>query len=428
MTVREDGTTLIYDLVLNRTRMDCPYCNEPMISWGHNRPKLIKISSLREYNGIIRYSSNRYLCKSCGHTASERNPFSYDRFRSSYQLIRSVFRYLGNLNYTLDMISKEPNISSTQINTYIDSYIVIPHRDLPEWLGIDELHNPELSYKNSSYLCVLVDGKNRCIYDVLGSRSKSYLNNFFDTFSLSQRKRVKYVTIDLWRAYKDVALRCFPDCIIAADPFHYCKHLCDGFDRLRISVMKQCEYGSNRYYLLKKWNWLLTKENVDLDNDSVYNSRFKAKLNRREILNMILDEFPILNEAYYLKERFLYAVATYDHDTMKAKYDAFVKMFKDSDIKEYDEFTSELETWKSEILNSFLRPYGSHKLSNALTENINGKLGTYLSVSHGIANMNRFRKRVLFALNKDIFYSSSSVLNSCALPGKKRGPYKKIKE
>ena len=67
-------------------------------------------------------------------------------------------------------------------------------------------------------------------------------------------------------------------------------------------LVKQCEYGSNRYYLLKKWNWLLTKENVDLDNDSVYNSRFKVKLNRRDILNMILDEFPILNEASYLVE------------------------------------------------------------------------------------------------------------------------------
>ena len=192
--------------------------------------------------------------------------------------------------------------------------------------------------------------------------------------------------------------------------------------------MNQCEYGSNSYYLLKKWNWLLTKDDVNLDNEPVYNSRFKTKLNRKDILNMILKEFPILNEAYFLKEKFKFAVANFDYETMKASYDTYLKIFKESNIKEYDEFVSILENWKEEILNSFLRPYDNHKLSNALTENINGKLDTYLNVSHGIANLTRFRKRVLYALNPHIYYSISSTLSSDALPGKARGNYKKIKE
>ena len=56
-------------------------------------------------------------------------------------------KYLKNLNYTLDMISKELNISSTHINNYIDSYIVVPKLRLPEWLGIDEIHSDSLTYK-----------------------------------------------------------------------------------------------------------------------------------------------------------------------------------------------------------------------------------------------------------------------------------------
>ena len=43
---------------------------------------------------------------------------------------------LNNLGYTLGMISEELNISTTQINNYLDSYVVVPNLPLPESVGI----------------------------------------------------------------------------------------------------------------------------------------------------------------------------------------------------------------------------------------------------------------------------------------------------
>ena len=116
------------------------------------------------------------------------------------------------------------------------------------------------------------------------------------------------------------------------------------------------------------------------------------------------------------------------YDEAKENYDVLVKEYEDANIAEYREFVSILHTWKKEILNSFLRPYEDHKLSNAFCENINGKINTYLDISRGINNFKRFRKRVLFALHPKIFYSITDVLYSDKREGKKRGPYKKIKE
>lgn len=426
VSFKDDVVT--YDITLKRREMSCPLCGGNMIGHGHNRPKPIKSSNIREHKNIILYRSNRYLCKECGHTLTQDNPFTFSKFSTSFQLMRSVLTYLGNLNYTLDMISKELRISNTQVNNYLDSFITIPKLELPEWLGIDEIHNPELSYKNSSYLCVLVDGNQRCIYDVLGSRSKDYLSNHFSVLTIEERSKVKYVTIDLWSPYKEIALKYFPNCIVAVDPYHYVSHLCDGFDRLRINLMNQCVYGSNAYYLLKKWNWLLTTDDVNLDNDRVYNNRFKCKLNRRDIFDMIIDNFPILANAYYLKEEFRKFVKESDYDNAVKNYDNYVNNFKESEIYEYNEFTNILVNWKEEILNSFLKPYDDHKLSNALTESINGKLGNYLSISHGIVNFTRFRKRILYALNPKIYYSLTSVLSSDKHNGRKRGTYNKVKE
>ena len=417
-----------YFISLKAEIPDCPYCGNKMISNGYGRIKPIKHPTLFDTKSVICYKPHRYLCKACGKTVSQDNPFTFRRFSSSYLLLRNVMNKLGNLNYTLDMIAKELHLSNTQVNNYLDSYVTIPPMPLPQSLGIDEVHNPEMAYKGSAYLCIMVDNQNRCIYDVLGSRSKNYLDNYFYGFKEEEKAAVKYVSIDMWEPYKDLAYKHFKNCIVAVDPFHVVKHLCKDFDDLRIRIMNQTVYNSNAYYLLKKWNWLLKADHVDLDKEPQYNNRFKMKLNRRQILKMLLDLSPELEEAYVLKEKYRSFNKNMSYEEARENYDVLVKEFEYAGIAEYREFASILHTWKKEILNSFLRPYEDHKLSNAFCENINGKINTYLDISRGINNFKRFRKRVLFALHPKIFYSITDVLYSDKREGKKRGPYKKIKE
>lgn len=419
--------TVFYDITLVRKPMNCPYCNGKMIGHGH-KLKTIKHPAVRESNGIIRYNANRYICKACGKTALEQNPFTFSGFNSSYFLLRNAMKLLTNLNYTLAMISEELNISTTQLNTYIDSYITIPHRPLPQSLGIDELHSKELSKRNSSYLCILVDNENHSVYDVLDSRSKTNISLYFSAIPREERCRVKYVTIDMWEPYKDVANTYFPNCIVAVDPFHVIKHLTTNFQRLRIDLMNQCTYGSNAYYLLKKWSWLLITDDVNLDNDRVFNGRFKMKLNRRDLRDMIFDTFPVLYKAYRLKEQYRKINAECSYEEALYQYDEIANAFKCCDIRQYEEFTAILFTWREEILNSFRRPYNDKKLSNAYTENINGKIRTYISVSRGISNFPRFRKRVIYALDPHVMYGLTSNLSSCKRSSKKRGPYQKNRD
>ena len=232
----------------------------------------------------------------------------------------------------------------------------------------------------------------------------------------------------MWETYVFLAYKHFRNAVVAVDPFHVIEHLCKDFKQLRINIMNQTAYGSHAYYLLKNWNWLLEVDDVELDNDPVYNSRFKMKLNRRQIKEMLLDLSPILSEAYYLKERYRMFNAFSSYEEALVKYDKIVKEFEDANIREYHEFIQILKKWKVEILNSFIRPFDDRKLSNALCENINGKLNTYLNISRGIINFKRFRKRAIYALNPKVFYSLTHVLKADAGIGYKRGKYKKIKE
>ena len=116
------------------------------------------------------------------------------------------------------------------------------------------------------------------------------------------------------------------------------------------------------------------------------------------------------------------------YEEAAAHYDKISDRFRRCGITQYEEFTNILFTWKEEILNSFLRPYNDRKLSNAYTENINSQLRTYLSVSRGISNFSRFRKRVIYALSPDIRYALTSTLSDCRQNRRKRGSYHKVKD
>ena len=229
----------------------------------------------------------------------------------------------------------------------------------------------------------------------------------------------------MWEPYKDVARTYFPNCVVAVDPFHVIKRLTHDFERLRIDLMNDSIYGLNAYYLLKKWSHLLTKDSVYLDNDKVYNSRFKCKLNRRDLREMIFRTFHELSREYSLKVLYRNMNKGCSYDEAANLYDDMLKALKTSEIRQFNEFTEVLINWREEILNSYLRPYDDRKLSNSFTENVNGKLRTYLSVSRGISNFNRFRKRVIYSLSKDVQYSLNNSLYSESGPKRKRGTYKK---
>lgn len=143
---------------------------------------------------------------------------------------------------------------------------------------------------------------------------------------------------------------------------------------------------------------------------------------------MILDAFPVLKQAYELKEEYRMMNRNCTYEEAVQKLPIITGKFQNSGIRQFDEFTDILINWHTEILNSFKRPYGDRKLSNAFTENINSQLRTYLSVSRGINNFQRFKKRAVYALSPDIYYALSSTLHSEKIPGKKRGPYNKTRD
>ena len=320
-------------------------------------------------------------------------------------------KQLGQLDLSFKRIAELNHISVTTVQLYLDSHVFIPMPSLPENLGVDELHS-KMAYHDSAYLCVLIDNENRYPVDVLDSRSKHHLNRHFEQYTKTQRDSVKFVTIDMWEPYKDVALRQFKNCKVAVDPFHVVKNLSFAFTKIRVSIMNQCIHGSDAYYLLKTWHILLDLKEAHLDYEPQYNHHFGRKLSKRQIQDMIFSISDKLLDAYNLKTIYQFFNDTATYENAGPWLDTIIHKFQSSGITEYDEFTRMLIHWREEIINSFQRPHNDRKQSNALAENVNSQLRAYIAITRGTQNFTRFRKRVLYALNPKIFYAISGRISS----------------
>jgi len=63
--------------------------------------------------------------------------------------------------------------------------------------------------------------------------------DYFYNIPLTERKKVKYVSFDMWCTYRDVAKLMFPNCVCIVDKFHVLQELSRKVTRVRIDVMNQ---------------------------------------------------------------------------------------------------------------------------------------------------------------------------------------------
>ena len=77
--------------------------------------------------------------------------------------------------------------------------------------------------------------------------------DYFFNIPLSERKKVKVVSFDMWESYRVVSKIMFPDALCAVDHYHVKQEFHRKLDKVRINSM-------NRHYSRK--NYLNKKENL----------------------------------------------------------------------------------------------------------------------------------------------------------------------
>jgi transposase len=284
------------------------------------------------------------------------------------------------------------HISRQNVIDVFDRYIHYSPGPLPEILSFDEKHINK-SMTNSVYLFIIVDFKNIALYDIVHSRHKNVLEKYFSKISLEERQKVKYITMDMWEPYLDVAKRYFSNAKIAIDSFHIMRTINNAMNSVRISVMQRynlktenIEDNHNYYYILKKYRYYFVSEFDNLTEKRFYNRKLKMWFDKHSLLKYLLYIDPKLEKAYHLTSRYREFNKTTSHDKAAEELEILIDDFYSSGIPSFFDVAKTLSTWKEYIINSFItipdalsKPSSKYeepkprRLSSGAIEGINAK-------------------------------------------------------
>lgn len=397
----DDSNHLSIFVTLARRNMNCPFCgNVKLLSNGFYRRK-ISIPHRAFENVSVCLKVPRYKC-SCGHSFSDSYAMAPACSKVSYDMISTVMELLKDPRMTFSAVAAQTRLSETTVSRIFDRHCVIPRIPFPEVICVDEVYTRVNAY-DAKYSCIFYDFYNQTIVDVLPDRKKGYLHKYFQSLQGSNELlNVKYVCMDMYLPYKQISKFYFKKALICVDSFHLIKHLNESLQKVRIRVLRSYDTDSIQYYLLKKWKCLLFDRTIDLDNKGKYNKRLGRYVNYRQLLELILAIHPDLKKAYELKERYTIFNATSFYDEARSNFDDIYRSFVNAHIPEYCEFITSLSNWRDEIINSFI-VYRGKRINSSVAESMNAIVSTLLFNTKGIKNVERRRKRIIYAVNKTGF-------------------------
>ncbi len=429
--IHRENDTIILDITLNQKKHACPRCNVLTDKVKGYQQKQINHSILNPLGCTINYRSRRYVCTNCGKTFPEANPFVFPGLKISVATVYNVLQELKTPQNTFSQVAEKYNMSASSVSNIFDRHIQIARRSLPECLCFDETY--AFKSRDSDYVCVLLDYNTKNIVDLLPSRRKAHLMEYFYKIPLEERKQVKYVSFDMWYTYRDVSKAMFPNCVCIVDKFHVLQEISRKVTRIRVRVMNQqkkiidelkekrkklleekhnlsadeeqvLRSAQSYYYLLKKFNWVLFSNDKVIENpkaEGKYNHYFQTTLNLYEIKSIIMNMDITLQKAVNLKDMIHFFYKKTKYEEAKSELEYIIIKCRESEIVEFEELSTMLKNWKQEIINSFIQipSLDQRRMNNALIENRNKAIKLIKHSSNGYTNWERFRKRVLYCLN-----------------------------
>lgn len=385
----------------------CPKCNSFNISKNGYIYKNI-LHCTNHINLIhVKCNIQRYKCKDCLCIFRESETFSIPNGNLSRASVIIILEKLKYATSTFESVAKDLHISRQNVINIFDKYFSYSPGKLPEILSFDEKHVNK-SMTDYAYLFVMVDFANKYIYDILPSKHKEKLEKYFHKIPKIERDKVKYITMDMWDPYKNVAKMYFKNAKIAVDSFYVMENINRAMNKVRTTVMQKFNQNTEIlednhifYYFLKKFHFFFTMEFDDITDKPIKVPKLKTKYNKDEILKYLLSIDDRLNEAYKLTSKYREFNRCANINNCKEELEELINLFLSSKISYFFEVGKTLLKWKDEIINSFIM-INNRRLPNGLIEGLNSIISQINMNGKGYSNFDRFKLRIIYIINKNL--------------------------
>lgn len=368
---QENETDMMFKVEAIEPPERCPECGFDKLYKHSSRKQLIMDMPIRLKRVGIQINRRRYKCRECNSTFWERL-ISIDEKRSmTKRLLGSIEEQ--SMSKTFVEVAESVGVDEKTVRNVFKDYVAFKEREYqfetPKWLGIDEIYiirKPRL---------VLTNIERNTIYDIKANRNKETVIQRLR--QIEDSSYIEYVTMDMWKPYKDSVNIVMPHAKVVVDKFHVVRMANQALDKVRKSLKANMTQKEKR--TLMRERFILLKRKHDLNERDLF------------LLDTWLGNFPELKVAYELKEDFYFIWDTSDPFEAKDRYIRWRQRCVSSNSKDaYKDLVRAVDNWQDEIFNYF-----EHRLTNAYTESINSIIRQVERMGRGYS-FESLRAKILF--------------------------------
>ncbi len=348
----------------------CPHCQSNNLVGFGRREQMVKDLPMHGKRVGLYVETKRFQCRSCDKTFYESLPDVDEKRMMTSRLAAWVGKQA--IKRTFASIAEDVGINEGTVRSVFRDYIneleSTVRFDTPKWMGIDEIHliKPR---------GVITNIENNTVVELLANRNKETIIKYL--FNLEGKQHIQYVTMDMWRPYKDAVEDVLPQAKIVIDKFHVVKMANEALERVRKSFRES----------------LTPKQRRGLMHDRFILLKRESELTDKEVSLVAnwLNNYPELGKAYRLKEDFFNIYKANSRSEALVRFADWEKSITPDVRDAFADLIRAFRNWQPYILNYF-----DHPVTNAYTESLNSLIRVMDRLGRGYS-FEALRAKILFA-------------------------------
>lgn len=380
--------TKVFHGYLTYTPKSCPnfkcinHDHNDIIKWNFKRNCKIKITKACNYNTILLLDKQRFFCKHCNKTFTASTDLVDFHKQISNDTRRTVILDLMTKDSEKN-IAKRNNISTNSVNMILDDIsddkYVKNNGSLPTSFEIDEFSATKDTISKLAFII------SRNVFDINNSRLSKDIYEYFSRYQRTDRMKVKFITMDLYKPYYVLMHRLFPKVALIPDRFHIVLQIRNALDKTKISL---CKKSNPNYNKLKKYWKLILKNEDDLDKDNKkYSKNFDKEMSQYDIVQYLINTDDTLYYTYNLYQGIIKSIDNRDKNK-------FLNIIHNVDKKKLNKYSkTTIKTFlnfENYIVNAF-----DYELSNGLVEGTNNIIKQLKHNACGYRKFSHLKARVM---------------------------------
>ena len=345
-------------------------------SWTQRKIRDLSFATARTW---ITCRYRKVFCAHCHGIHIEDLEIFHPYLRVTKRLARYI--YLLCKLMTVSEVARHLDIDWKTIKN-IDKLYLERDYGQPDLKGLRILAVDEISIrKGHSYLTVVLDFLSGRVVFVGKKRKAKTLKRFFNKLSISQRKRIEAVAMDMWDPSIKAVKAKLPNAKIVFDLFHVVSNFNRVIDKVRNREYRNASETDKDVYKGSKYLLLKNRKNV---RRQTHRQQLKALLALNQTINTVM----------ILKEK-LKHIWTYRSRTWAVKaLDQWCDLARSLKIRSVNTFVKMLQRYRYGIINHCDYPIHTGKL-----EGVNNKIKVIKPKAYGFHDLRYFTLKIYQAFS-----------------------------